>query len=265
MTVKIPQEKLISLRSQLQNIAIQTKVTLKQLQELTGLLNFCVRAIPAGRAFIRRLYDASCGLKKPHHRRRVNNEMKEDIYTWLFFLNRFNGITSYRQVDWANGCDLELFTDSAGNPDLGCGAVFGSHWVYLLWPQNWKSLNVFSLITFLELVPIAMAFAVWGRELLGKKVILHTDNQALVIILNTKTSKSKLVMILLRPLILQSLIYNIQFKGVHIPGVHNVKADSLSRQQWRRFHSSFPDADPSASHIPQSFLQVIYNIDPGSF
>ena len=101
MTVKIPQEKLISLRSQLQSVAIQTKVTLKQLQELTGLLNFCVRAIPAGRAFIRRLYDASCGLKKPHHIRRVNNEMKEDIYTWLFFLNRFNGITSYRQVDWA--------------------------------------------------------------------------------------------------------------------------------------------------------------------
>lgn len=60
MTVKIPKEKLISLRSQLQSIAIQTKVTLKQLQELTGLLNFCVRAIPAGRAFIRRLYDASC-------------------------------------------------------------------------------------------------------------------------------------------------------------------------------------------------------------
>lgn len=80
-----------------------------------------------------------------HH---VNNEMKEDIYTWLFFLNRFNGITSYRQVDWANDCDLELFTDSAGNPDLGCGAVFGSHWVYLLWPQKWKSLNIFSDITF---------------------------------------------------------------------------------------------------------------------
>lgn len=48
---------------------------------------------------------------------------------------------------------------------------------------------------------IAMAFAVWGRKLLGKKVILHTDNQAFAIILNTKTSKSKLVMHLLRPLI----------------------------------------------------------------
>lgn len=116
---------------------------MKQLQELTGLLNFCVRAIPAGRAFIRRLYDASCGLKRPHHRRRVNNEMKEDIYTWLFFLNRFNGITSYRLVDWANDSDLELFTDSAGNPDLGCGAVFGSHWVYLYGLKN-ESLLIFS-------------------------------------------------------------------------------------------------------------------------
>lgn len=145
------------------------KVTLKQLQELTGLLNFCVRAIPAGRAFIRRLYVASCGLKKPHHRRRVNNEMIEDIYTWLFFLNRFNGITSYRQVDWANDCDLELFTYSAGNPDLGCGAVFGSHWVYLLWPQKRKSLNNFSDITFWSLYQQQRHLQCGEGNFLGKR------------------------------------------------------------------------------------------------
>lgn len=91
MTVKIPQEKRISLRSQMQSIAIQTKVTLKQLQELTSLLNFCVRAIPAGRAFLRRLYDASCGLKKPHHRRRVNNERKEYIYIYILGYFSFIG------------------------------------------------------------------------------------------------------------------------------------------------------------------------------
>lgn len=45
-------------------------------------------------------------------------------------------------------------------------------------------------ITFLELVPIAMAFSIWGTKLAGKRVILHTDNKALVSILNTQTSKS---------------------------------------------------------------------------
>lgn len=66
MTALLPQEKRTSVRSQLQNIVIQTKVTFKQMQELTGLLTFCVRAIHAVRAFIhvRQLYDASCGLRK---------------------------------------------------------------------------------------------------------------------------------------------------------------------------------------------------------
>lgn len=55
------------LRSQLQIIAIKIKVVLKQLQELTDLINFCIRVIRAGRAFTRILYDVSCGLKMPDH------------------------------------------------------------------------------------------------------------------------------------------------------------------------------------------------------
>lgn len=70
---------------------------MKYLDELTGLLTLCVRAIPAVRAFKRRLYN---------------------------------------------------FLD----------------------------------ITFLDLVPIAKAFAEWCRELRGKKVILYTENQASVIL-----------------------------------------------------------------------------------
>lgn len=129
------------------------KVTLLELQELTGLLNFCIRAIPAGRAFVRRLYDASCGPSRPYHRRRVTEEMRRDIDTWLMFLENFNGVTSYRLVNWSNDFDLQLYTDSAGNADLGCGAVFGHHWAYLGWPDHWKASDIFSDITFLELVP----------------------------------------------------------------------------------------------------------------
>lgn len=97
-------------------------------------------------------------------------------------------------------------------------------------------------ITFLELVPIAMAFSIWGTKLAGKRVILHTDNQALVSILNTQTSMSRGVMHLLRKFVLQGLVYNIQFKATHIMGLDNTKADALSRQQWSRFQASFPDS-----------------------
>ena len=264
MTIQIPQDKLQQLKTQLLYILSKHKVTLKELQVLTGLLNFCIRAIPAGRAFVRRLYDASCGLSKPHHKRRVNLEMKADIETWLMFLEHFNGVTSYSPVDWANDFELELFTDSAGNSQLGCGAILEKHWAFLHWPAQWEGSELIRDITFLELVPIAMAFHIWSQKLAGKRLILHTDNQALVSILNSKTSKSKRVMRLLRQLVLQSLLFNIQFKSLHITGQRNVKADSLSRQQWSRFRANFPNAEEQPTPIPKSFLQVIYSIDPKS-
>lgn len=75
-----------------------------------------------------------------------------------------------------------------------------------------------------------MAFSIWGNEFQGKKVILHTDNKALVSILNSKPSKSKQIMHLPWPLVLQSLLHIVLFSGEHIEGIKNVKADSLSRQ-----------------------------------
>ncbi|XP_062588297.1 uncharacterized protein LOC134249973 [Saccostrea cucullata] len=261
MTIKIPQEKLCQLKTELNAMLDKKKATLTELQKLTGLLNFCVRAIPSGRAFVRRLYDATRGLTKPYHRRRVSAEMKKDIHTWLLFLDLFNGVTSYQTVDWTADFDLQLFTDSAGHADLGCGAIFESHWAYMVWPQKWRHSNIFKQVTFLELVPIVMAFTIWGEKFQGKKVILHTDNKALVSILNSKTSKSKQIMQLLRPLVLQGLLHNILFRGEHIDGVKNVKADSLSRQQWSRFKESFPDADKQQTEVPLTFQQQIYSID----
>lgn len=49
MTVQIPYVKLCKLKAELVCMLNKNKVTLKQLQKLTGLLNFCIRAIPSGR------------------------------------------------------------------------------------------------------------------------------------------------------------------------------------------------------------------------
>ena len=54
MSIRIPQDKLGMLRDKLIYLLSRKKVTLKDLQSLTGVLNFCSRAIPAGRAFSRR-------------------------------------------------------------------------------------------------------------------------------------------------------------------------------------------------------------------
>jgi len=51
---------------------------LRQLQSC-GCLALCTRALPAGRAFSRRLYLATAKAEKPHHLIRFTKEMYEDL------------------------------------------------------------------------------------------------------------------------------------------------------------------------------------------
>jgi hypothetical protein len=67
-------------------------------------------------------------------------------------------------------------------------------WAHLQWPSEWKSTPLLRDITYLELIPIALAIFLWGQEFRNKNVIFFSDNEAVVSILNSKTSNSKTVM-----------------------------------------------------------------------
>ncbi|XP_021350001.1 uncharacterized protein LOC110448201 isoform X1 [Mizuhopecten yessoensis] len=258
MEIRIPQDKLASLRELLQEVMGLKKVTLDKLQSLAGLLNFCVRAIPPGRAFIRRFYTAMSGVQRSYHFVRVTNGMKEDIKTWLIFLDLFNGYCSFPDKFWSTSHQLQLYTDSAGGDgSKGGGAYFQDQWVFISWPKKWVSSEVIRDITFLELVPIVLALFIWGPDLKNKKIMLNTDNKGLVAIINKKTSKSCRLMSLLRPFILKCMFFNIQCKAVHIEGASNDIADAISRQQWSRFRMLAPRASLVPAEIPQEFQQLI--------
>ena len=261
MSVRIPAEKLDKLSLELENLSSKKKTTLKQLQSLTGILIFCCGALPAGRAFIRRFYDAMTGLSKPYHHVRITDEIKQDINIWLYFLKSFNGSTKYSLPNWHSDDELELFTDSAGQGNLGCSAIFKTHWAFMKWPLAWQDNDILQDISFLELVPIVMAIHIWGSCLTNKRVILHTDNKALVSILNKRSSKSKRVMRLIRPLVYHCLMHNIQYRSVHVPGKFNVIADLLSRQEWSKFHLAFRNKDNFCTKVPHSFLELLSGLE----
>ena len=89
---------------------------------------------------------------------------------------------------------------------------------------------------------------------------MKIDNQALVTIINKRTSQSKYVMQLLRPLVLLTMCNNVQFKAVHLSGVNNKLADSLSRFQMIRFRKLAPAARSSPADIPVEFWAIIFQM-----
>lgn len=256
MTVKVPGVKIQEVVLKIEEILSHKKTTLKKMQSLIGVLNFCCRAIPMGRPFSRRLIDSICGLTKPFHRIRLKKEIRLDLKMWLSFLQDFNGLSLFHDKYWVSNVDVQLFTDSAGGPNLGFGVYFCGHWCYAKWPLEWHESGITSDITVLELFPILVALYIWGDQLLNKKIQFHCDNIAVVHILNKLSSKSCRVMRLVRLITLRCLKLNIWIRSIHVPGHQNAICDSLSRLQLSRFRSLAPEADPEPSLVPHFLWSV---------
>lgn len=226
MQMRLPASKLDELRTKVQTTLLTPTITLQDLQSIIGLLNFACQVVAPGRAFIRRLIDATVGVKQAKSKITVFSWMKLDLEMWLDFLNQYNGITLFPGMLWVSNDTIQLFTDSAGGRSGGFGIFFHNKWAFGRWPHQWEKLGRLQDMTYLELFPVVVALHVWGPLLANKKILFHIDNQAVVYIVNRQTSKSNEVMSLVRKLVLYTLKFNITFKAEYIYTKYNAIADS---------------------------------------
>ena len=87
--------------------------------------------------------------------------------------------------------------------------------------------------------------------MLGRRLLFHCDNIAVVSIVNSGSSRCPLVMCLVRALYHIAVSYNFDVKLIHVPGVDNIEADLLSRDLIMRFKSLF-GAQYAAAPTPTS-------------
>jgi hypothetical protein len=235
---RLPKDKLDKCRQEIRFLLGCKKATLKQVQSVIGLLNFACQVVLPGRPFLRRLINATIGVKAPHHFVKLNKGIKRDLEVWLNFLDSFNGRCFLADSLLSSATQWQLFTDASAT--VGYGAVLGNQWFQGIWSDWWKQQN----ITLLELYPIVVALETWEQLCRGKSLVLNTDNEALVSVLNNQTSKEPLVMILVRRLVLHCLHNRILITAKHVAGVNNGAADALSRFQMQRFREILPGAAP---------------------
>jgi hypothetical protein len=130
---------------------------------------------------------------------------------------KFNGVSYILDDSWVSNSVLRLFTDSAGGVSEGCGIYFDGKWACLNWPSEWEQGNILKDITYLELIPIALSVYLWGNQWHGKKILFRSNNQSVVEILNSCTSKSERVMTLVRHIVFWSLLGNFHIQAQFIP------------------------------------------------
>ena len=148
--------------------------------------------------------------------------MRNDLLMRKMFLVKFNGVSYNLQVKWMSNVELELYTDSAGGIGKGCAAYLQGKWAYLKWPKEWSGTDILRDMTYLEIIPIALAIFLWFDRFQLKNILFYSDNLVVVTILNSKSYKSDRVMCILRLIVYCSLIGNFQFKAKHIYSKNNM-------------------------------------------
>ena len=221
VTALLPQEKITVYSQCIKETLGKKNITLRELNSLIGKLQFATSVVLPGRAFLRRMHDLIIGITKPYYFVRLYHEVKQDLQTWLDFLLIYNDKTIITQPSRSYSSYLHMLTDAS---KMGFGATYGSYWIQCRWPINWQKLN----IAILEIYPIYVLISMFGNKLQNSRIMFHCDNEAVVPILNSQTSKNKIIMSIVRKIVLVLLKYNLQMKVKHIPGINNTLCDAIS-------------------------------------
>ena len=254
MELRLPQDKLTRLRAMLCNWlpnghAIRRSTTKRQLLSLIGLLSHAAKVVRPGRPFIRRLIDASTSVQSLNHHIRLGSPAREDIIWWHILLQCWNGISVILQA----GYRYSVVCDASGR--WGCGASFSNLWLQFPWPGHWKSVPISQK----EMVPVVLALALWGSQWAGSKVLVQSDNMAVVCAINKRSARDPILARLLRLSALFCAVYDITLTASHIPGANNLAADALSRNNLPLFFSVNTQASPMPTVIPSQLIELVFN------
>ena len=216
---RLPADKLVALKEELETIKGRRSVTKKDLRSLTGRLSWASRVICGGRIFKRRLIDRLNQLKKPSHRTRVTACMFSDLQWWCDFLCTFNGVVPILEERAYTPVSIDACS-------TGAGGVYGSQWYHVAWHDcpSVESLH----INHLEVLALEPAARLFGAAWRDRQVTVYSDNQAAVAIINKGSTRNSHVMRSLRNVFWLSATFNFHLKAVYYPGTRNTLADRAS-------------------------------------
>ena len=250
MELRLPEDKLGRLMAELGRWRKRKACKKRELLSLVGLLAHACKVNRAGRSFLRRLIDVSTTAKRLDHFVRLGKEARSDIEWWWRFCEGWNGVAVLPGPAEARATKT-FASDASGS--WGCGACWAEQWFQLQWHGGMQDAH----ITCKELVPIVVATAIWGRHWQNSTVQVLCDNEAVVTIVNKRTTKDTECMHLVRCLAFIKAKFNVDLVASHIKGKLNTLADALSRNCLTKFHALHPQAVGEPEGIPAPLLDLL--------
>ena len=219
-TMSISKDKLEAIYTECVEVSTKTSLSKHKYQSLLGKLLYMQKCMKPARVFINRLlavFRNSSHLRTIH----LSDEFHKDIQWFLTFLPSYNGISYIYKPKMDKGQSLYLDASLTG-----MGAVWRNR-VYATPIHNCGDLNL--KIVHLEMLNIIIALKVWGVKWRHSAIDIFCDNLGVVQVVETGKTKDSFLALCIRNIWLLTASLDIQLNINHVPSVHNVIADTLSR------------------------------------
>lgn len=186
--LSVPPKK-VSQVGNLTTLALQEKsLSLQEAQVLAGFLSFCAPAVQLGWVFCRPLWNYIASFPPnatKFHRKRLPQQVKDDILWWNTLLQSFNGTMFF----FPSRPQVQLFTDACS---IGIGGFYfeseaNSTWQPAAEQGLIKPESTFACalhdntaevldINIFEMQAVLAAITLFSAHFSGKEVCVHTDN-----------------------------------------------------------------------------------------
>lgn len=256
LEARLPKQRLTELHNLIVEWLSLKRASIRQLQSLSGLLNFACACVAPGRYYTRRIITHTARLisigVRPHVAADIPPRVHADVQWWADFLHSWNGISLLYEKNWLEAKRIELFTDAC---QTGFGGYFQGRWIAGAWsPQDLAAAKRTETLSmpFLEMRALVLAAATWGHLWRGKKIIFRCDCQPVVQAFADRSSRTPSQMHQMRTFDRLAAVHGFDYRMEHIVGVTNTIADELSRHGASvQFRALCPRARKEADPLVQ--------------
>ena len=258
MTLGLTLERLAKITAKLRVRLAKSKATKRELQQLVGKLNFAADTVKSGRLFFSRILNFMNGLPE-----RGNFELPEtvrkDVRWWHKFMPGFDGIALILEPKWSRlGA---LFTTDAcltGARGWSSGDYF--HVEFPKWMVDREDININEL----ECMTTVLALKAWGYKFARKQIVIRSDNETTVSIINSGRARNEFAQGCLREICFLAAKNNCVVRAIFLRGRLNSWADMLSRQHLnpllkQRFLEETRHLNVKQTKIPDSWFRFSHD------
>ena len=275
MQVTIPTAKMEKAQHLAAACAAKGVMTLRELQRAIGVFGHLTVAVWTGRAYLRRLIEASAAAEAAGNKIiKISKSMKLDFLFWKHVACERNGKAIILHPPPAQHGFLA--TDAS---DIGMGGYFNGAWFSVQWttqalenaaaalpPQsrrllrkdlwpNRKHGNSMWFIAYRETFAAYWAWLLWGPTDFKHRLILHhVDNTVTNTAINTLRTRHILLMNLVRHMAEIQVELSMRVRAQYIDTKRNYVADAASRGNMSKLHAALERINLEPMPLQPPFL-----------